>query len=267
MSIFFIRSNAFMTLSDFPGSGSVIISPMTAGTICQETPYLSLSQPHSCISPPSESFSHSLFTSFCVWQFTTNDMAGGEGKTRRPPRRPQSPTPRALSPLLRRQARDLHDRPDFDGAFARARYPPGDGDRLVEVYRVDQEVAAQLLAGFREGAVGDHPLAVTHPDAGRRRHRRQGIGGQILAVRLELVRELRRLLVAVLPLGIGPCLLVRVDQQHVFHRSPSILTSFGGGGDRHRIVSNRRSSRVPCFGGRGGVQASTRGLKTPLTTR
>ena len=38
-------SYAFMTLSDLTGSGSDISSPMTAGTICQDTPYLSLSQP------------------------------------------------------------------------------------------------------------------------------------------------------------------------------------------------------------------------------
>ncbi len=47
-----------MTLSDFSGSGSLIICPRVAGTICQDIPYLSLSQPHCPISPPSESLSH-----------------------------------------------------------------------------------------------------------------------------------------------------------------------------------------------------------------
>src|SRR2546422_10244534 len=65
-----------MTLFDFSGSLSCNISPRTVGTICHDTPYLSLSQPHLCFSPPSESFSHNSSTSSCVSQFTKKDMAG-----------------------------------------------------------------------------------------------------------------------------------------------------------------------------------------------
>src|SRR4029077_887095 len=59
MSSFFICSNAFITLSDFSAFLSCIISAKTTGTICQETPYLSFSQPHCCAfsSPPCESLS------------------------------------------------------------------------------------------------------------------------------------------------------------------------------------------------------------------
>lgn len=64
-----------MTLLAFSRSGSLNISPRAVGMICHETPYLSLSQPHWCFSPPSESLSHSSSTSFCVSQFT-NEMAG-----------------------------------------------------------------------------------------------------------------------------------------------------------------------------------------------
>ena len=81
------------------------------------------------------------------------------------------------------------------GGFRRARAP---GIRAAmpiassRVLGVDQEVAAELFARLRERAVGHQPFAVAHPDAGRRRRRVQRGGGQILAARLELLRELRR---------------------------------------------------------------------------
>src|ERR1700720_748792 len=46
------------------------------GTICHDTPYLSLSQPQLSFFPPSESFSHSSSTSCCVLQSTSNEIAG-----------------------------------------------------------------------------------------------------------------------------------------------------------------------------------------------
>jgi hypothetical protein len=46
MSILVICSIAFMTRSDFSTLLSSIISPKIPGTICQETPYLSVGQPH-----------------------------------------------------------------------------------------------------------------------------------------------------------------------------------------------------------------------------
>src|SRR5712692_9916458 len=65
MSSLSIASIASMTLLDFSVSASCNISPKAAGMICQETPYLSLSQPHLCGSPPAPSFSHNLSTSSC----------------------------------------------------------------------------------------------------------------------------------------------------------------------------------------------------------
>src|SRR5262245_23430768 len=59
-----------------------------------------------------------------------------------------------------RKARQLHDRPDLDGALAGAGDAGGDADGLVEVARLDEEEAAELFAGFRERAVGHQPLAV-----------------------------------------------------------------------------------------------------------
>src|SRR5688572_28054797 len=64
-----------MTLCAFSGSLSPNISPNAEGIICQDTPNLSLSQPHLDYSPPSAvSFSHSSSTSACVLQFTYSQM-------------------------------------------------------------------------------------------------------------------------------------------------------------------------------------------------
>src|SRR5438046_9362784 len=64
-----------MMRCDFAASLSLNSSPKTVGTICQESPYLSLSQPHCTSFPPAESFFQNLSTSACVLQFTTNEMA------------------------------------------------------------------------------------------------------------------------------------------------------------------------------------------------
>src|SRR2546428_3540044 len=125
--------------------------------------------------------------------------------------------------LMRRQAADLHQRPNFDGPQACAWDPSGDVDRLVEILGVDQKVAAQLFARLRERTVGHEPFAFAHPDAGRRRNRMQWGGGEILPGRPDLMHKLRGLLATLLLLGLIRSLLVTVDQQHVFHLVASIL--------------------------------------------
>ena len=82
--------------------------------------------------------------------------------------RPRRGTATAPGRLLVREARDFEDGADFDGAPARAGDAGGDLDGLVPVLRVDEEVAAELLARFGEGAVGDNLLAGAHADAGGR---------------------------------------------------------------------------------------------------
>ena len=52
MSNFFICRKAFVTRCDFWASASASISGSTVGTTCQETPYLSFSQPQGPSSPP-----------------------------------------------------------------------------------------------------------------------------------------------------------------------------------------------------------------------
>jgi hypothetical protein len=50
-------------------------SPKTVGTICQESPYLSLSQPHCTSLPPAESFFQIRVQFHLGPQFTTNETA------------------------------------------------------------------------------------------------------------------------------------------------------------------------------------------------
>src|SRR5438552_6202132 len=119
--------------------------------------------------------------------------------------------------------RYLDDRPDFDGAEACHRNPSRDVDRLIAILGLDQEVPAQLLASFREWTVGHEFLVLTHANADRPRRGVQGGSREIVACRMQVVRELRRLHVTLLPLDIVEGLLVSVDQQHVFHSVASTL--------------------------------------------
>ena len=63
MSSLFIGMTARMTRPMPAASPLCNIFPMTPGTICQETPNLSVSQPHWPGLPPSQSRSHSRSTS------------------------------------------------------------------------------------------------------------------------------------------------------------------------------------------------------------
>src|SRR5262249_60427903 len=65
-----------------------------------------------------------------------------------------------------RQTGDLHDRTDFDRPGAGQGDTGRDGNRLVHVLGLDEEVAAQLLPGLRKGTVGHERLAVADADAG-----------------------------------------------------------------------------------------------------
>src|ERR1700680_1227711 len=123
----------------------------------------------------------------------------------------------------RRQARQLDHRADFDGTPASPWNPRGYADGLVEIRGIDQVVSAELLPCFRKRTVGHEPLALAHPNAGRRRRGVQRRGGQKLSARVELVRELDGLLVTLLPPGLVQCLLVKVNQQHVSHPVPPLV--------------------------------------------
>src|SRR5437879_13844694 len=80
MSIFDILGRASMTFAELPDFESLSISPKTEGTICQDTPNLSLSQPQGSLSPPSERFSHNRSISSCVSQFTKREVPCANAK-------------------------------------------------------------------------------------------------------------------------------------------------------------------------------------------
>src|SRR5262249_26283164 len=84
-----------------------------------------------------------------------------------PPAGPRSGfTPAALMPVRCLPLREDHDRPDLDAAEARGA-ELGDVERVVQVARIDQVVAAQGLLGLDEGAVGHDVAADGRRGAGR----------------------------------------------------------------------------------------------------
>src|SRR5262252_3097118 len=75
ISIFFILRKASVTRFAFPGSGPPSKLSALVGIICQDTPYLSLSQPHCDSSPSSHSLPQNQSNSSCVLQSTRNEIA------------------------------------------------------------------------------------------------------------------------------------------------------------------------------------------------
>ncbi len=56
------------------------------------------------------------------------------------------------------QPRDLDNRPNLDGTFARHGNPPGDAKGFVEILGLDQKVTAQLFACLGKRPIGHHRL-------------------------------------------------------------------------------------------------------------
>src|SRR5215467_12168336 len=124
-------------------------------------------------------------------------------------------TPAALIPVRCLPLREDHERPDLNAAEPR-RAELGDVERVVQVARLDQVVAAQRLFGLDEGAVG-HDVAA---DGRRGAGRLEGVAGDELAALLahllrEAVMRLHDLLEHVWCRG-GVALLVLIDQDQVF---------------------------------------------------
>src|SRR5258708_40034674 len=115
----------------------------------------------------------------------------------------------------------LPDRPYLDAALARGRNLAGQLGCVVQVPRVDQVEACQLLLRLGEGAVGDRQLPV--PDADR--------GGRLN--RLErLRREEQAALPEPVPAGLAFAVrpgaqffIFEVNQAQVLHMSPVSLMS------------------------------------------
>src|ERR1700738_5056558 len=67
----------------------------------------------------------------------------------------------------------LYEWPHLDSAGAHGGDACGDGDGFVEVFGLDQVIAAELLARLGERTVGHEAFAVAHADAGGCRRRLQ----------------------------------------------------------------------------------------------
>src|SRR5262245_11982251 len=111
-------------------------------------------------------------------------------------------------------------RPDFDRADARGRDTRGDAYGLVEILGLDQVVAAELLARFREWTVGDKPFAAADLDRSRGRGRMQLRAAHVLTAVLDAFGQLSVILEDLLLFGLAhlsPGFFIVVNQQHVFH--------------------------------------------------
>src|ERR1700730_5800113 len=117
----------------------------------------------------------------------------------------------------------LHEGSHLDGARAHGGDACGDGDGFVEVFGVDEVIAAELFTGLGERTVGDEAFAVAYPDTRGCRCRLQLRTGQPLSGRLDLLGEFHEFSHENLPLGLGeltPGFLFVVNEQHVFHCGP-----------------------------------------------
>src|SRR6185436_9538564 len=101
--------------------------------------------------------------------------------------------------LIGREASDFHDRANLDCADASAWNALGNTDRLVEIFRIDQKISAQLFARFSERAVGDQAFTFANPNARRCGYGMKRIRGQVLTLRVNVLCQLRRLHVTVGP--------------------------------------------------------------------
>src|ERR1043166_4582685 len=160
------------------------------------------------------------------------------------------------------QVLELDDRPDLHRPAPGVRNLLGDGDRLVEVLRVDHEVSAQLLPGLRERTVGHLAFARPHPDALCRGRRLQRRGRDVLSGRAQLVGEPGGFVVTVLALGLTQGVLVPVDQQHVFHL-PASFPVWCGGSHRNWSFGGARNRQRHAGGPKSALPGSPEGVILP----
>ena len=96
-----------------------------------------------------------------------------------------APTPRGRAASTRAALRrlgpsDLHDRPHLDRAVRAPGMRAAIAIASSRSLRLDQVVAAELLAGLGERAVGGQRLAVAHPHGGGGGRRLQGVAAELL---------------------------------------------------------------------------------------
>src|SRR5215831_1639565 len=113
----------------------------------------------------------------------------------------------------------LADRTDFYRTNARQRPARRKGQGLVEIFDIDEHVAAEILARLSERPVGQEALAVAHPHRRSCRRRMKRVTAQVLPPRREFLRGPYLTPVGVLALGQAALVpgLVEVHQQQIFH--------------------------------------------------
>src|ERR1700683_4616853 len=87
--------------------------------------------------------------------------------------RTHDPPPGAALPPPHPSPRRGPDRAYLDAAVPGAGNTPGDRQSFVQILRLTEIVAAELLPRFRKRTVGDQHFPVAHSDRGRGRNRLQ----------------------------------------------------------------------------------------------
>ena len=94
--------------------------------------------------PMNQGLHYTRFRAFCQTRLSANQqlalrdipkISGSEGRI-------------AEVGLIRRQARNLNQRPDFDRANARSGNSAGDVDRIAEILRFNEKIIGELLVRF-----------------------------------------------------------------------------------------------------------------------
>src|SRR5690606_38895175 len=89
----------------------------------------------------------------------------------------------------------LEDRANLDGANPSYRNAFCNLDGLIQIGRVYQVVAAQLLSGFSKRAVGDKTFSLSYPHRGGGRNRMQWTRTQILSLCMKIMGQLSGLFI------------------------------------------------------------------------
>src|SRR5258708_11590840 len=137
--------------------------------------------------------------------------------------RPSSPLLPLHSPVAALRgglSRALYEWAHFNGARAHGGNVCGDGDGFVEIFGLDEVIAAELLARLSERTVRHEAFAIAQADAGGCRRRLQLRTGQPLSGRLDLLGEFHEFPHEALPLSLAeltPSLFFVVNEQHIFH--------------------------------------------------
>src|SRR5947199_5878465 len=75
----------------------------------------------------------------------------------------------------------------------------------------------RVVRAFRQMTISNEAFAIAHANTGRRRHRMQRAGVQVITRRIQILGKLRGFYIAMGPLLFSHRLLIEINQHHVFH--------------------------------------------------